>query len=308
VPSPSAPTIPPRPPVPKNIPYRNVQLLQQPEDRLVREYTTQEINPEYRRVYDKSPYSIKEYGPEGQPTHWAKEDEKISGIWRPVKGTPSDLIVPKKVKIKLGGWLERYQDGRQVAANIPGYNPEIGPTVKNAQLLQELKMQEAARNSQSMQLPSGAITPTMGPVEYALMPSLAAPVIKAAMTPKAPVDAELEAIRKILRKNVTHPKQTGPLTETPPWPNRFLDLGDDAWVIGNMERGRTSVPNPDVDLPGRLPKPTPKRLPGVNGTLYPDRLPKQKDGGWLDRYQDYNYIKYKDLSLSKGTGWLDNYK
>jgi hypothetical protein len=24
--------------------------------------------------------------------------------------------------------------------------------------------------------------------------------------------------------------------------------------------------------------------------------------------QDYNYIKYKDLSLSRGTGWLDNYK
>jgi hypothetical protein len=124
VPSPSAPTIPPRPPVPKNIPYRNVQLLQQPEDRLVREYTTQEINPEYRRVYDKSPYSTKEYGPEGKPTHWAKEDENISGIWRPVKGTPSDLIVSKKVKMKSGGWLDKYQDGAQVAANLPWINQQ----------------------------------------------------------------------------------------------------------------------------------------------------------------------------------------
>jgi hypothetical protein len=35
---------------------------------------------------------------------------------------------------------------------------------------------------------------------------------------------------------------------------------------------------------------------------------KKEYGGWLDTYQDYNYIKYKDLSLSKGTGWLDNYK
>jgi hypothetical protein len=35
---------------------------------------------------------------------------------------------------------------------------------------------------------------------------------------------------------------------------------------------------------------------------------KKEYGGWLDKYQDYNYIKYKDLSLSKGTGWLDNYK
>jgi hypothetical protein len=35
---------------------------------------------------------------------------------------------------------------------------------------------------------------------------------------------------------------------------------------------------------------------------------QKKYGGWLDNYQDYNYIKYKDLSLSKGTGWLDNYK
>jgi hypothetical protein len=192
-----------------------------------------------------------------------------------------DLVVPQQ---KNGGWLDRYQDGKQVKANIPGYNPEVGPTVKNAQLLQEQKLQEAARNSPSLNLPSGAIDPALSPIDYAFMPSLAAPIIKAAMAPKAPVDTELEAIRKILRKNVTYPKQTGPLTETPPWSNRFLDLGDDAWVIGNMERGRTSVPNPDADLPGRLPKPTPKRLPGVNGTSYPDRLPKEKYGGWLDNY------------------------
>jgi len=108
--------------------------------------------------------------------------------------------------------------------------------------------------------------------------------LKTYVPEQLPVDTELEAIRKILRKNVTYPKQTGPLTETPPWPNRFLELGDDAWTIGNMERGRTSVPNPDIDLPGKLPKPTPKRLPGVNGTSYPDRLPKQKYGGWLDNY------------------------
>lgn len=37
-------------------------------------------------------------------------------------------------------------------------------------------------------------------------------------------------------------------------------------------------------------------------------LKKEKNGGWLDNNQDYNYIKYKDLSLSRGTGWLDNYK
>jgi hypothetical protein len=114
---------PDRPSVPKNISYKDVQLLQQPEDRLIREYTTQELNPKYRRVYDKSPYSIKEYGPEGQPTHWAKEDEKISGVWRPVKGTPSDLIVSKKVKMKSGGWLDTYQVGSEVKtyANDPSY-------------------------------------------------------------------------------------------------------------------------------------------------------------------------------------------
>ncbi len=34
----------------------------------------------------------------------------------------------------------------------------------------------------------------------------------------------------------------------------------------------------------------------------------KKRGGIATDNQDYNYIKYKDLSLSKGTGWLDNYK
>ena len=195
-----------------------------------------------------------------------------------------DISIPD---LSRPAWLDKYQgdtESSQVAANLPGYNSEVGPTVKNAELLKQLEMQEAVRNSQSLNLPSGRIDATLGPVEYAVFPALATPVIKAAMAPKAPADPELEAIRKILRKNVTHIKQTGPLTETPPWPNRFLHLSDDARVIGNMERGRASIPNPDVDLPGRLPKPTPKRLPGVNGTQYPNRLPKQKYGGWLDNY------------------------
>jgi hypothetical protein len=120
---------PDRSPVPKNISYKDVQLLQQPEDRLIREYTVPEINTKYRRVYDHSPYSAKEYGPEGKPTHWAKEDEKISGVWRPVKGTPSDLIVSKKVKMKSGGWLKEYQgdvEGSQVTppANLPWINQQ----------------------------------------------------------------------------------------------------------------------------------------------------------------------------------------
>jgi hypothetical protein len=192
-----------------------------------------------------------------------------------------DISIPD---LSRPNWLEKYQDGSQVAPNLPGYNPEIGPTIKNAELLKEERLREAVRNSQSLNLPSGAIQPTLGPIEYMLLPGLAGSAIKKAMEPKAPVDTELEAIRKILRKNVTYPKQTGPLTETPPWPNRFLELGDDAWVIGNMESGRTSVENPNISLPGNLPKRTPKQLPGVNGTQYPNRLPKQKNGGWLDNY------------------------
>jgi hypothetical protein len=35
---------------------------------------------------------------------------------------------------------------------------------------------------------------------------------------------------------------------------------------------------------------------------------REKGGSIATDNQDYNYIKYKDLSLSKGTGWLDNYK
>jgi len=110
--APPSPPVPPRPPVPKNIKSKEA-VLQAPEDRLVREYNTLVLNEDYRRVYDKSPYSLREYGPEGKPTHWAKEDEKIPGIWRPIKDTPSDIFVSKKVKFNTGGWLDKYQGDTQ---------------------------------------------------------------------------------------------------------------------------------------------------------------------------------------------------
>jgi hypothetical protein len=226
-------------------------------------------------------------------------------------GTAAALQYNQKPKVvpapdfRYGGRLEKYQGDEGSSQVNYTYSPEFGTMAPEVEVTGELPIgYKLAKEA----LPSGAIQSTLGPIEYALMPTFAAPAIRAAMTPKTPVDAELEAIRKLLRKNVTHPKQTGPLPETPPWPNRFLELGDDAWVIGNAERGRTSIENPDIYLPGNLPRRTPRRLPGVNGTQYPNRPPQQKDGGWLDNYQDYNYIKYKDLSLSKGTGWLDNYK
>ena len=93
----------------KNLPYKDVtDALKNKDAGIVREYTTKELNPKYKKVYDKSPYSVKEYGPEGKFTHWAKEDEKIPGVWRPIKDTPSDLYVTKKVKFKAGG-IKKYQ-------------------------------------------------------------------------------------------------------------------------------------------------------------------------------------------------------
>jgi hypothetical protein len=109
--------------VPKNLPYKNAQLLQQPEDRLVREYNTLVLNEDYKKVYDHSPYSTKEYGPEGQFTHWAKEDEKIPNTWRPIKGTPSDLFVSKRVKFKSGGWLDKYQ-GDKGSSQVKTYKSD----------------------------------------------------------------------------------------------------------------------------------------------------------------------------------------
>lgn len=89
---------------------------------------------------------------------------------------------------RMGGWLDMYQDGSQVAANLPWINQSgqykdptgIGPTVGKAEELKQKKLIEAARNSPSGKLPSGAITPVMGPVEYALMGPAAASTIRAA--------------------------------------------------------------------------------------------------------------------------------
>jgi hypothetical protein len=99
---------------------------------------------------------------------------------------------------KYGGWLDRYQDGSQVPANLPWINQSgqykdpagVGPTVAKAEELKQKKVAEAARKSPSSsnKLPSGTITPTLGPVEAALMAPVAAssiaeaaPIIKSAM-------------------------------------------------------------------------------------------------------------------------------
>ena len=100
--------------------------LQGPEDRLIREYNVLVPNEKYKKVYDKSPYSTKEYGPEGMFTHWAKEDEKIPGIWRPIKGTPSDLFVTKRVKYQKGGVHQKvYRNAEEFAKANKAYNDSL---------------------------------------------------------------------------------------------------------------------------------------------------------------------------------------
>lgn len=106
--------------------------------------------------------------------------------------------VPKK---KSGGWLDEYQGdtkSSQVAANLPwlgtkgqvlsaGEQEEklldkkfgIGPTVDKAEAI---KAKERLKKTKRIEtpLPSGAITPVMGPVEYALMAPVAASTVSAA--------------------------------------------------------------------------------------------------------------------------------
>jgi hypothetical protein len=99
-----------------------------------------------------------------------------------------DLVVPQQ---QYGGWLDKYQEGKQVPANLPWINQQgqyqdpngVGPTVQKAAQAKEEKLKQAVRNSQSMQLPSGAIAPVMGPVEYALM----APIAGASAMRAAPI-------------------------------------------------------------------------------------------------------------------------
>jgi hypothetical protein len=196
---------------------------------------------------------------------------KISNMYYPGKGWT--------VK-KYGGWLDEYQDGSEVKANIPGYNPEVGPTIKNAQLLQELQMQEAVRNSR--QLPSGAIQSTLGPIEYAVLPALAAPAIRAAMVPNAPVPDKPKDIPSHL---IGH---SSPYYGNPknPTPNKFLYPEQKGWVIGDMKPGRVSKPNPMDYLPR-----------------------KKKSGGESQGEGYYDYINgYSIFAKGGAKGWLDNYK
>lgn len=119
---------PDRPAIPENIKPLPIKLLplQGPEDRLIKEYDVIVPNEKYRKVYDKSPYSTKEFGPEGKFTHWAKEDEKLSGIWRPIKGTPSDLFVTKKVKYQKGGVHQKvYRNAEEFAKANKAYNDSL---------------------------------------------------------------------------------------------------------------------------------------------------------------------------------------
>lgn len=110
----------------QNIKPLPIKLLEAPQDRLIREYNTMVPNEDYRRVYDKSPYSVKNYGPDGQPTHWAKEDEKIPGVWRPIKGTPSDLLVSKRVKFQKGGVNQKiYTDPKDFAKADRAYRDSL---------------------------------------------------------------------------------------------------------------------------------------------------------------------------------------
>jgi hypothetical protein len=197
--------------------------------------------------------------------------------------------VPKRkttyATFKHGGWLEKYQEGNQVEANIPGYNPEVGPTIKNAQLLQELQMQEAVRNSR--QLPSGAIQSTLGPIEYAMLPTLAAPAIRTAMAPNTPVPDKPKDIPSHL---IGH---SSPYYGNPknPTPNKFLYPEQKGWVIGDMKPGRVSKPNPMDYLPRT----------------------KKKDGGESQGKGYYDYIGGYSIFAnggvsSKQSSWLNKYK
>jgi hypothetical protein len=194
-------------------------------------------------------------------------------------------VVPAP-NFRYGGWLDKYQEGTQVKANLPGYNPEIGPTVKNAQLLQEQKLQEAVRNSR--QLPSGAIQSTLGPIDYALLGS-AKPVVELMQYRPDNKDTELAEIRKALRRgteqiiNSTKPKPQPNSTANAPYLKKYpeLDKQEQMYLMdelsgrwgneANYWRGYNKrMHGLDYDRP--IPK------------FFDPTIPVKKQGGWLDNY------------------------
>jgi hypothetical protein len=146
-------------------------------------------NFKYRKVMDLYDKQTMKEGGITAPGRFKNPE----GNWVSKYENGGDISIPD---LSRPTWLNKYQDGAQVAANLPWINQSgqykdptgVGPTVAKAEELKQKKLIEAARNSPSGKLPSGAITPVMGPVEYALMAPVAAssimkatPIIGSAM-------------------------------------------------------------------------------------------------------------------------------
>lgn len=209
-----------------------------------------------------------------------KEDRSDENLY-PTRVVPAPTF-------KSGGWLEKYQDGSQVAPNLPRYNLEIGPTIKNAELLKEERLREAVRNSQSLNLPSGAIQPTLGPIDYMLLGS-ARPVVELMQGKPSKNDVELAEIRKALKRGTeniiqsTKPKPRPNSTVDAPYLKRYpeLDKQEQMYLMdelsgrwgneANYWRGYNKrMHGLDYDRP--IPK------------FFDPTIPVKKQGGWLDNY------------------------
>jgi hypothetical protein len=234
-------------------------------------------------------FKVSKYGQweyPGQPTAVPTEDGRITmqGVPYPVMGyvpgQPPIIMQPGgnyqfpgkmvyEIPMAYGGdisipdlsrpaWLDKYQEGTQVKANLPGMTTVdqdtadygVGPTVQKDRAIKERKMIEELKASY---LPPGSITPAMGPVERFLMPSFAAEILSSQMQPKVEpteIPPHLLGHSSPYYGNFRNPT-----------PNKFLYPKQKGWVMGDMKPGRTSKINIMDELPG-----------------------KKKYGGWLDNY------------------------
>jgi hypothetical protein len=186
------------------------------------------------------------------------------------------------------GYVEKQMPGVLGSMQTVYTDPKTGDTIFPEYELQQAMMdrrEDANKMFNNILFPTGAgafyglsniAAGNLAEGALELVGTLPIPFLKSAKgtnskqlpgSPNAITKTEKEKIRETLRKNVTFPKDTGQFTETPPWPNRFLELDDNAWVIGNMETGRTSIPKQDVDFLGRFLNPVPRRLPGASTTF-----------------------------------------
>jgi hypothetical protein len=313
-------------------------------DRNTRSYSkaVQEANPglgthEYAREvrigtdrYPVTHSNDKSYGEfevdgKKQYIRYRKNEDEAGGGYTPIISesipeTPKPKVIPAPT-FKSGGWLDKYQDGKQVPANLPWINQQgqykdptgVGPTVAKAEELKQKKVAEAARKSPSSsnKLPSGAITPVMGPVEYTLMaPVAASSIMKAAPIIGSAMNVPIAGLPGVTAGNAlaagfAADAAVNRLPQIPGQVSRgeYTDAAINA-ATGLLDVGSAGMLSPLYNTAAKVIKyPHTPSKSGVIGNMMPDMA----DDAYRGSFFDPSELSAINSQIKQGNTWLQDW-